>query len=319
MISSRNITMACRVALGGTLLCCLFLPAAAQSRTARWGDNSAAVEFTPRRTGDSNPNSENGYCNIRLEVDDEVYVYIRGDRVRAERTRGEIPRDQGSECTGPLPGRYLRNFRWRGVDGRGEQRLIEQPNSGNRYTAVAYIRDSKGGREGYTFRIEWEGRADSGDSWSGGGSGGNWGGSGGSGGWGSGGGSDWGSGGGGGWGSGGGGGWGSGGGGSTSFRAETSGNGTAYLQNDPNRNLNFARFHVNGDQFRLRLEGDVNIAVSGRVDRRGGGNANLTIDRINDNSASGGGSISIRNNEISRLSLNGDINGRSYRLNFNGK
>lgn len=297
MVSFETSTTLQRIALGGILFFSLTSPGAAQDRGARWGDNSVAIEFTPRRTGDYNPNSDRGYCNIRLEVDDEVYVYIRGDRVRAERTRGDIPKDQGSECSGPLPGRYLRNFRWKGVDGRGEQRLIEQPGSGNNYTAAAYIRDSKGGREGYTFRIEWEGRGGSGGSGAGGGGG--WGGSGGSG-----------------WGGSGGSGWG---GGNNNFRAETRGNGTAYLQDDPDRRLNYARFYLNGNSFRMRLEGDQNIAITGRFNRRSDSEASLDIEQINNRGASGGGTISIRNNQIYRLNLSGNLDGRNYRLNFDGR
>ena len=412
-----------RAATIGIALISLSLPADAQQRNTRWGDNSIAIEFTPRRTGDYNPNSDQGYCNIRLDVDAEVYIYIRGDRVRAERTSGQLPRDQGSECSGPLAGRYIRNFRWRGVDGRGEQRLIEQPSSGNNYTAVAYIRDSQGGREGYTFRIEWEGRGGSGGDWGGGGA--DWGGGGGSipngmsgnfngrGDWSTSGnqsrqlananvnlsrdgrfrvessgtdsvimegrwrrsgndlelqverffntsvngtgklvarnnrlwriqangdagsnnrpfvynftaddsGGGWGSGGsGGGWSSGGG--WGTGGsgwGGSGNFTTESRGRGGAFLQGDPDRRITYVRFDVNGNNFRIQVQGDENIALSGRITRRGSNDAALDVDQINSRGASGGGSIQFRNNRISRINLTGSYNNRQYRVNFDGE
>ena len=412
-----------KATLGGILVFTGVFPVFAQTRDTRWGDNSAAVEFTPRRTGDYNPNADRGYCVIRLEVDDEVYVYIRGDRVRAERTRGDIPRDTGSECSAPLAGRYIRNFRWNGVDGRGEQRLIEQPSSGNRYTAIAYIRDSKGGREGYTFRIEWEGRSDSGGDWSSGGSsGGSWGGgSGGS--WGGGsvpgglsgnfnGRGNWSTSGntsrqlsqaqvnlhrdgtfrvqssgdnsvmmegrwrpsgndvelqinrfyntnvngtgrlvardnrlwridasgdagsgnrrftynftaddsGGGWGGGSGGGWGSGSGwgNSGNYNSQARGRGGAFLQGDPDRRLSSANLQVNGNSYQLQLQGDDSINISGRVTRRGNNDASLDVTQINGRASSGSGNITFRNNQIDRINLNGNHNGRNYRINFDG-
>ena len=44
------------------------------------------------------------------------------------------------------------------MDGRGEQTLLEAPSADNSWTAKVRIRDSQGGDEGYTARIEWENR-----------------------------------------------------------------------------------------------------------------------------------------------------------------
>src|SRR5262249_11843591 len=57
------------------------------------------------------------------------------------------------ECTQPLPPNPA-NFRFSGVDGRGQQLLLREP-SQNRGAALIRIEDPKGGREGYTFDIEW--------------------------------------------------------------------------------------------------------------------------------------------------------------------
>jgi hypothetical protein len=48
------------------------------------------------------------------------------------------------------------DFRFRGVDGRGRVELVRDPSSSGG-TAVVRIEDSKGGREGYTFDLEWRG------------------------------------------------------------------------------------------------------------------------------------------------------------------
>ncbi len=47
------------------------------------------------------------------------------------------------------------DFRFTGVDGRGRVNLVQDPRNGG--VAVIRIEDPKGGREGYTFDLEWRG------------------------------------------------------------------------------------------------------------------------------------------------------------------
>jgi hypothetical protein len=47
------------------------------------------------------------------------------------------------------------DFQFRGIDGRGTQRLVRDPNNGG--SAVVLIEDNRRGREGYTFDIMWRG------------------------------------------------------------------------------------------------------------------------------------------------------------------
>jgi hypothetical protein len=96
-------------------------------------------------------------------VDDRVYVRMRGDTIYVDTLSGRDSRDDGSECTGPMPPpRYLSNFQFRGIDGRGDVRLLEDPRQTGREPRVA-ITDSKGGDEGYTF--EWRWTATQGGNW----------------------------------------------------------------------------------------------------------------------------------------------------------
>jgi len=48
------------------------------------------------------------------------------------------------------------NFRFQGIDGRGNVQLVRDP-QGGRGPAVVRIEDPKGGSEGYTFDLEWSG------------------------------------------------------------------------------------------------------------------------------------------------------------------
>jgi hypothetical protein len=120
---------------------------------------SRFLEVQPKRTNDYDDNRTNGYCVVRLRVDNEVVVHIRSNRLGFETVLGRDARDEGSECSQAMPtGSALANFQFKGVDGRGNVTLAEAPNSGNSYTARVRIQDSKGGDEGYTFRVQWDNR-----------------------------------------------------------------------------------------------------------------------------------------------------------------
>lgn len=114
------------------------------------------LEITPRRTRDYDERANQGWCSIRVWVDDEVNIFVEGDRVIFETVRGRPARDAGSECSQPLPrGNALSDFQFRGIDGRGEVRLIEDPGPRNRYRVWVRIRDPKGGGEEHHFKLNW--------------------------------------------------------------------------------------------------------------------------------------------------------------------
>jgi hypothetical protein len=95
-----------------------------------------------------------GQCDIRLQIDGEAEVAVRGDTVSIRTISGRDGRDDGSECNAPLP-RDPRNFSYDVRDSRGEIRLIAEP-SGRGDAAVVRIRDSSGGEGRYHFRLSWE-------------------------------------------------------------------------------------------------------------------------------------------------------------------
>lgn len=267
------------------------------------------VDVQPKRTRDYDERRDNGYCVVRLRVDDEVLIHIRGNRLGFETVRGRDAYDEGSECSQPMPyGSALANFRFRGVDGRGRVELAESPDSGNRYTARVRIQDPKGGDEGYTFRVQWDNRNPGMSAESGGWQG--WGGSNrpGSG-------SGWGTGGnqGSGWGTGGnqGSGWGSGSGTTTGwwqndFEATTRGTGVARMVGQPDLNLTSAvlRLRRNG-QFTLEISGAETVRFAGSWTRNGD-TAVLDIrNGFANGGATGSGNATIVNNEVQSLTLDG--------------
>jgi hypothetical protein len=111
------------------------------------------TEFRPRFT--SSLDAREGSCKLRLRIDDEVEVVMRGDRVFARAVRGAAARDVGSECTGPLPSRGIQDFEFQQTDGRGRAEVIERPDRRNNSRVVIAVRDDKGGDDKYTLEFRW--------------------------------------------------------------------------------------------------------------------------------------------------------------------
>ena len=99
--------------------------------------------------------SDSGKCTAELEVDGAAEVSISGDTGRVPTISGQPAVWRRLECTSPMPSN-VGDFRFSGVDGRGSQNLLRDPRQ-NRGVAVVRIDDPQGGREGYTFDIEWGG------------------------------------------------------------------------------------------------------------------------------------------------------------------
>jgi hypothetical protein len=125
------------------LMLCATLPALAGTR------------FQVRRmTRDDVPQGK-GQCDIRLQVDNEVEVSVRGDLVDIRTMSGRDARDDGSECNAPLPDRDIVGFNFQVVDSRNEIRLLAEPSRRNGFAAIVRIRDSSGGEGRYHFRLSW--------------------------------------------------------------------------------------------------------------------------------------------------------------------
>jgi len=101
-----------------------------------------------------NNRSDQGKCTIEVDVDSVVEVAVRGDTARLHTLSGEPSRFRRFDCDSVMPTRP-HEFRFTGVDGRGRVSLVQDPRNGG--VAVVRIEDPKGGREGYTFDLEWRG------------------------------------------------------------------------------------------------------------------------------------------------------------------
>jgi hypothetical protein len=150
-----------------TVVCCVW-PALGQNN---------AEEVTVRRAASWNSNANDGWCEIRVWVDEEAEIGMQGDRLKLKTVRGRATRDNGSTCSAPIPAN-VQDFRFRTVDGRGEVQVLEPPDFRNRWEAVIRIRDTRPGADYYYYRLDWGrggtasggGGSNSGNSGSGGGS-----------------------------------------------------------------------------------------------------------------------------------------------------
>jgi hypothetical protein len=115
----------------------------------------ADTRFQVRRmTRDDVPLGK-GQCDIRLQVDNEVEVSLRGDQVMIRTIAGQDARDEGSECNAPLPNRDVEGFNFEVKESRNEVRLLADPSPRNGFAAIVRVRDSSGGFGRYHLRFTW--------------------------------------------------------------------------------------------------------------------------------------------------------------------
>jgi hypothetical protein len=113
-----------------------------------------AQTYQRRATMTGNANSNEGKCTIEVVVDGAAEVTIQGDYATLRNLSGQPPQWRRFECNRVLSSNPV-EFRFRGIDGRGEQGLVRSAQGGG--AAVVRIEDPAAGAEGYTFDIMWTG------------------------------------------------------------------------------------------------------------------------------------------------------------------
>lgn len=99
-----------------------------------------------------------GHCQIRVWVDNRAEIRMRGDKIWVTTLEGAKGRDEGSECSQPLPFNSVRDFQIRQVGGRSPVASSQDPSRANNYTAMITVEDRQGGGDNYAFDVSW--RAD---------------------------------------------------------------------------------------------------------------------------------------------------------------
>jgi len=137
-----------KIAIGFTMCA-----ACAFAQFGRYGGNGreSSVQANIRGGG----SADSGKCTVEVEVDGTAEVFVSGTTARVRTLGGQPAVARRMDCTSPMPTNAA-EYRFTGVDGRGSQNLVRDPRSSGG-AAVVRIDDPKGGREGYTFDIEWRG------------------------------------------------------------------------------------------------------------------------------------------------------------------
>jgi hypothetical protein len=117
--------------------------------------SAANAQVSTRRASIVGNRGGEDKCTIEVRVDITAEIEINGDMGRLRTMGGQPANWVRFECTSPLPSNPG-DFRFKGIDGRGDVNLIRDPSSG-RGVAVVRIDDPKGGSEGYTFDLLWRG------------------------------------------------------------------------------------------------------------------------------------------------------------------
>lgn len=116
-----------------------------------------ATEFRPRFTSGVDPFE--GSCKLRVRIDEEAELTMRGDVVTIRPLKGGPGRDLGSECTAPLPSRGILEFDFRKTGGRGTAEVMQRPDRRSNSSVVVRIRDPKNGDDKYTLEFQWATRS----------------------------------------------------------------------------------------------------------------------------------------------------------------
>jgi len=136
----------------------LLLGAALLASTSIYGQ--VDIQLRARQLPGWSAGAREGRCEIRVWVDNRAEVRMRGDSIFVRTLEGSRGRDEGSECTQPLPLNSLQDFQIRQTAGRSRVNLTQEPGRMNNYTAMIAIEDRQGGGDNYAFEVTWRSGGD---------------------------------------------------------------------------------------------------------------------------------------------------------------
>lgn len=113
------------------------------------------IQFRVRQQPGWDPRASQGRCEVRLWVDHQAELRMRGDGIFVRTLEGARSYDEGSACSQPIPYLAVRDFQIRQIAGRNRVSLAQQPNRMNNYTALILINDDQGGGDHYAFEVTW--------------------------------------------------------------------------------------------------------------------------------------------------------------------
>ena len=95
-----------------------------------------------------------GKCTFEVAVNGVAEVQIRGEQGRLQTMSGNPAQWRRLDCNQPLPVNPI-NFKFSGVDGHGQQTLVQGPATNNGVAVIRIDNANRGNTEGYTGEITW--------------------------------------------------------------------------------------------------------------------------------------------------------------------
>jgi hypothetical protein len=113
------------------------------------------IQLRPRQLPGWNQQAREGRCEIRVWVDNRAEVRMRGDGIHVKTLEGSPSRDEGSQCSQPIPYNSVVNFQIHQTAGRDRVTMAQEPSRMNNYTATILIEDRQAGGDTYAFEVTW--------------------------------------------------------------------------------------------------------------------------------------------------------------------
>jgi hypothetical protein len=120
--------------------------------TYRYVDN---YSFRIARAPEWNVGASEGFCRLRIYVDDRAHIQLRGDQIVVATESGKRSTDQGSMCNQPLPFGHVEDFRVTTEHARGSIVQVTPPNRRNNFTGGLTIDDPQNGGDIYEVVVAW--------------------------------------------------------------------------------------------------------------------------------------------------------------------
>jgi hypothetical protein len=124
----------------------------AAAQTYKYVDN---YSFRVARAPEWNLAANEGFCKLRIYVDDRARIQLHGDQIIVATESGKRSTDRGSMCNQPLPFGHVDDFRVTTEHARGAIMDVTPPNRANNFTGGLTIDDPQNGGDIYEVVVAW--------------------------------------------------------------------------------------------------------------------------------------------------------------------
>jgi hypothetical protein len=102
-----------------------------------------------------NQRAAEGTYDILVQVDGEVFLYVKGKDLSYLWLSGGPLEDKGTNYTQAIPNAVFNSFNMTKIAGKGNVDLYEEPSAKNEYRAVIRVTDKGRGSDLYHIRLTW--------------------------------------------------------------------------------------------------------------------------------------------------------------------